>query len=130
MGYDNAIKYLSIFVPTLTKCSIAMSKLRIDFIILDEYSINIQQNSTESYFIIGDYHAIIPPHCMTSKHFSGSDVMTAFINVVGGVGINLISNYLYDLIKNKKITRLKINGKNVSTKQDISKALDENEDDD
>ena len=107
-----------------------MSKKRIDFIILDKSGINIQQNSSEFYLIIGEYHAIIPPHCMRSKHFSESDIITAFIDKIGDIGISIISAYLYDLIKTGKIRGLKINGKNVSTKQDISKALDEDENED
>lgn len=102
----------------------SISPKKIDFTLLDSTAIEIKEDYSGYFFMIGNYRASVPPH-FGARSFTGQEVLTFFIDkMVGTVGFGIVSCYLYDLIKAQRAKNIKIDGKPVDTEEEIKKALE------
>ena len=74
--------------------------------------IEVKETDNEYFFMIDTIKALVPPHFKTRDMFDNS-AFTFFVELTGTVALGIVSNYLYDLIKKKKIKEIKINGKKI-----------------
>ena len=90
----------------------------------------IKTSSNNSYYFeAGDAHAEVPGEQL-GKHFSESDAFTFFIDFGKNLSISLLANFLYDMIKSKKVSRIKLNGNSLGNTQDeIQKSIASLQDD-
>lgn len=105
-----------------------MIMTKVDFSLLDSEAIAVTEDVQGSYFMIGDVRADLPPH-YGSKKFSANELITFFLDKLGDVGVGLVVFFLCELIKKKKIGKVRINGKQVNTESEIIDALTDEQDD-
>ena len=74
--------------------------------------IEIQEANGEYFFMIDTVKALVPPH-FKSKNLLDNVVFTFFVGFTGGIASGIVANYLYDLVRKKKINEIKINGKRI-----------------
>jgi len=74
--------------------------------------IEVKETGNECFFMIDTIKALIPPHFKT-RDLLDNAAFTFFVELTGTVALGIVTNYLYDLIRKKKIKEIKINGKKI-----------------
>ena len=84
-------------------------------------------DSGEPRIEIEDASIILPPHVGNSRNFAVEAILTGFVTFAGNVAAGLVAAYLYDAMKSRKISRVFVGGKEVSTKEEIELTLQGND---
>lgn len=96
---------------------------RIDMSITEEPDLELHTDDDGgTYFRIESLKATLPPH-FSGKKLTGVEVLSFFVGVVGTVSVNILSNFIYDLVSKNKINKIVIDGKTVDLDRDAISSL-------
>ena len=83
----------------------------------------ILEDAEGFYFLVDGLRMSVPPG-RGGHHLLEDPVFNFMVGSITGVALNILSNYLYDLLKNQKVKTVKVNGVKLSgNKKDIKKLI-------